>query len=80
MCFSKLRGEQEQSRLEPDDFARGNGAVHKHFAGGLGLVTEQIPDDGLIEKPSGGRDKEDLLGQCLHRANRLQYSLPNCKN
>ena len=72
--FSKLRREKEQSRLEPDDLARGDGAMHEHFPRGLGPVGEEIPEDRFIEDAPWGGEAENQLSHGLHCALRLHYS------
>ena len=72
--FPKLRCKQEQSRLEPNNLARGDGAMHEHFPGRLGPVGEKIPDDCFVEEPPGGGETEDKLSHGLHRVARLLYS------
>jgi len=64
--FPKLWREQEQPRLEPNNFARGDGAMHEHFPGRLGPVGEEIPDDRFVEEPPGGeRRKTSSVTVCI---------------
>ena len=64
--FPKLRCEQEQPRLEPNNFARGDGAMDEHFPGRLGPVGEEIPDDRFVEEPPGGeRRKTSSVTVCI---------------
>ena len=72
--FSKLRCEQEQSRLEPKDLTRGDGAMCEHFPGRFRPVGENIPDNCFIEDAPWGREAEDKLSHGLHYALRLHYS------
>jgi len=74
VSFSQLRSEQEQTRPEPDDLTRGDGAMHEHFPGRFRPVGENIPDDRFVEDAPWGREAEDQLSHGLHRALRLHYS------
>ena len=60
--FSKLRCKKEQSRLEPDDFTHGDGAVSENPSGPFGPVGEEIPNDRFIEESPGRRETKDFFG------------------
>ena len=68
--FAELGSKDKQARLLRQHFTVVHGPVYEKLSRSMRLPGEDGPYNGLVKKPAGRGQPEDLFGQRLHEINR----------